>query len=421
MNITTDFHYLVKEIVSYKEDPPNFNSFQRSFELNKSLQFKEILQSIEEYDKNHLGDLINSAFLEQGKPQIEEANVLLYQIGRFSYVFLVKPKDAPDNEGIIIQIGKNKKDTLDGRVIESDYTNLKKLQETKCKRFVPPTLSKLDEIKVGNSILPLFFTEYLGDYHELNYNHSYLESYNSLFTNRPENEHINFSRGESAFIMKEIVKIIALTYASTYSPNNNKGLLLGDIKIDAGDFVYNSLYSPKTSYEKPLVKMITARRLEKAHPRQLLNYLLSPTEVSFNMTGRVMMGGFILPNEKSSIYLGIMDALNEIYGKEAKNIFNMWKQDYKTNLELDFVNIFKKLNSNEIKSFDDIPIGYDAELGVICFEVDNRIKDKIHSLTPDWRKLNEVFQHLKNKDVELFMLNMLMPSKFKLIEDITIS
>jgi hypothetical protein len=304
---------------------------------------------------------IAEAFAKNGTPLSHDANphVDFYQVGRFAYIFKVQPHlpgERTTAPNLIMQIARGDENSFPGRVVARDAANLAWLQEHVGTAYFPALISAGNPVAISShQSFPTIFTEFLEGYHELALDDSYGIT-GSLIANRLAGEGKAFETDEGKELMREMMKIVGYAFAATYDPTTGKGQLVHDMNLAAGDFVYRS-----TEDERPLVKLITVRRLSEATPNELLISLLSPYDLSPTFHGTYRPHYFCVKGDKDptrTMLEGLEMGLQEVYGSEAPRTLAQWKERFSQTIEGDIGTILAGVRRREITSIEHVPAGF---------------------------------------------------------------
>ena len=144
-----------------------------------------------------------------------------------------------------------------------------------------------------------------------------------------------------------MVRILSHYYFSSFNETTNQGLLIGDVKLNAGDFLIN---------HNDDLKLITARSLSYATPQEFLYYILSNTQPESDQAiiGDVY-GLFIDENKRfQNVYDVVLDCMSPFFNR-PEDILQSWLGQFKH-----IVKDKNTLNMAHIQlaQFDRIPAGY---------------------------------------------------------------
>ena len=271
-----------------------------------------------------------------------------YQAGHYTFVFHASSNDRQE---AILQLSKFSDRTDLGEVLANDFDNLSLLHQID-PQFVPEPylLGKVDFKRTKRNIS---LTEFCKGYFELHRdetNNPYLYTITSVGNQR------FWHKEESQPIFDNMIKILAHYYFSSYNPETNEGLLIGDVKLNAGDFLIN---------HNDDLKLITARSLSYATPQEFLYYLLSNTQPESDqaINGKVY-GLFIDENNRfQNIYDVVLDCMNSFF-EEPEEILQDWISQFKH-----IVKDKNTLNMALVKfaEFDKIPPAYRGTMEMIGY------------------------------------------------------
>ena len=159
---------------------------------------------------------------------------------------------------------------------ERDYNNLSQLY-AKDNRFIPQPYS-MDSMDIGNhgkEQRVVFSVQWLPDHKELQHE-------KDVFAINTYGMEKRFTIEETNRIKQKIITILA----SYYNPGKKE--MIGDVQINAGDFVYD------ISSEQTDVKLITARGIRKdIAPEDFINYIVNFRQTFMNRPVVDFIGGDI--------------------------------------------------------------------------------------------------------------------------------
>jgi hypothetical protein len=311
----------------------------------------------------------------------DELELQFRNYGRYTSVFIVGPGTGIE---VIMQVGHRPTSENIGNTLLFDHKNLETL--SRYVDFTPRIYGTGYLIDVlDRHDLPVVFTSFFRGYEEINYNFPY----SGLgVTGLTAGDHFELNSGqmaaydpdmksydlpESKLIMRNIIAMITEIYAKTYDSSTNKGLLVTDVVIDAGDFIIR----PGRENGFPDLKLITARTVQEAYPHQLLHYLQADNDLFFFMD-MVSSIGFYIRDDKdrySTQYKGMMQGLKKIFGLRAYGMLGSWLRDAKENMADDLGNIMDGFRDG-LTDEHDIPGAYRQGLHCLtkAFMVHNKIK-----------------------------------------------
>lgn len=321
---------------------------RKTSEWNKPVGVKGVFSRISQLG-NPLEGLVEDAFSEVGV-MADTADVRYLTSGRFAHIFLLTAQDT----SLIMQASRGRSTSEAGFVVEKDFKNLRGLQSIGG-GYTPRAIAKGRIDVHGIEDVPISFTQFFDGYWEINYTDPSC-GVCGFFTKNPE--YGRLGKQTSIEIMRHIVKILSYFYAKTYDPATNEGRLVHGVCIDSGDF----LYKKDQNKEGPLVRIITARDIDAASPREFLFYMLSPFEIHpiKNKRLRYVLNEFRLKTDRDpdgTILSGIREGIVEAY-KSTYDIFNRWVDDAVANLNYDLDKVAAGLAEGRIQSFEEIPPGY---------------------------------------------------------------
>lgn len=270
-----------------------------------------------------------------------------YQAGSTSFVFIVD-----SGKPLVMQIARDGCASRPAQVVRDDFRNLRFLESIDQVGYFPDALGELGTIQIGGfTNVPVLFTELFEGYHELRRNANAFGQEETFFTNMPPSDRIDFLPRQSRAIVEKIVEPLAYVYMRTYDPQTNLGKMVMGYKINAGDFVYRS----HGDESQPLVKVVTARKIDEGSPHDLLLNLSSAQRIYYDLVYKWDYS-FLFAGGGDDYMAPIFDGVRNVFGDGEA--LHEWKRTLKAELRDRTMDIFDRAETGHIQSWDDVSPGY---------------------------------------------------------------
>ncbi|MBI4173541.1 MAG: hypothetical protein HY519_02360, partial [Candidatus Aenigmarchaeota archaeon] len=348
------------------------------------------------HDDQWLQELISKAY-EAGCSKVpKHINLLYYQAGKYTLVFLIEPIQD-EIQPLIMQIARDSSDSALGQTVLRDHANLKYLQGSAVPMYTPKAIGEPQCIEVlGRPSIPIIFTEYLDGYHELMYGDDIGPDADYFYLNRPGSEARSFTASESRTVMRDIAATVSHIYAATFDANVGTGKLASNVSILAGDFVYRAA----ADFPEPRIKLVTVRNLEDASPRELMHALAAPISTFPWLMGTATAGYSLDTDQRSDVtlYAGILSGMRAGTGRFDHELFAAWRESFSSKTLNDIEGFFNGIATGQIATFNDISPGYRKLFQ--CFAE----RHYLNSMGGKWKDLdnaegNPAFQALREPEL----------------------
>ncbi|MGB4965704.1 MAG: hypothetical protein WBO77_01180 [Microgenomates group bacterium] len=335
------------------------SDLHRNASMNRPMPVEVLLELVTN-DEGISGDvsrLVGEAFVQAGaQPDISSASVGFLQEGEFTYVLVADSADV--SQPLVMQVAKGSQEKYEGQTVERDYRNLRILEQQLAANLTPRTFGHgIITLTPELANVPVIFTEYLEGYSEINQRGNWLGMLGDCYTNVPQHLSRKFDHNESKQIIRGMVRVLSEIYFGTYDPTKGQGLLVSDVDIERGDFVWRSFEDEN----QPPIKLVTVRELDAATPDELITSVLSPGR----RESALLMGppprlhaagdGNSIQTAAQGLYDGIRSLVPPAQARRfTQDIFSTYEQIATTRAET----IFDDIQRKRIWKFDQIPSGY---------------------------------------------------------------